>query len=380
MIIKNRIQVFAIALSLPVFAQAASFTPLVSPKTRVYFPQILNSRATAVTADGSTVYINIDPDPYPGGDRWTRAAGFTGEGGANDVSSDGRIRVGERPYTTTYSEAYRYSATDARSVIPIGAGFFTSYATATSADGSVVVGHGYGDDQSAFRWTLAGGSELLDNDLTANGRRPNSANDVAADGIVVVGSAGGEAYRWTSSGGTEGLGYLPGFDSSSTATSVSADGNIIVGDSQRVPFRWTADGGMVALNELLPEALTNGVAVNGVSGDGDTVVGSVFSSGGRYAGDSEAFIWTEDAGMQTLADFLILQGVDLGGWSINTANAISTDGFTVVGAATDANGDQQSYVANISTVPPPGTAWLFGSALVGIISVTRRRLNKGLEK
>ena len=101
-----------------------------------------------------------------------------------------------------------------------------------SYDGSVVVGNGDpapGEGvREAFRWTSDGGMQWL-------GQLPGGswsyANDVSYDGSVVVGIShtgpGGEteAFRWTSDGGIQGLGQLPG-GSTGAATGVSGDSGI----------------------------------------------------------------------------------------------------------------------------------------------------------
>jgi len=83
----------------------------------------------------------------------------------------------------------------------------------------------------------------------------SSADDVSADGSVVVGyshsASGDEAFRWTREGGMVGLGDLPGDDFDSSASGVSADGSVVVGlgssASGTEAFRWTREGGMVGL-------------------------------------------------------------------------------------------------------------------------------------
>src|SRR5262245_37489475 len=63
------------------------------------------------------------------------------------------------------------------------------------------------------------------------GQFASRANDVSADGSVIVGSSysasGLEAFRWTSGGGMVGLGDLPGGSFGSAASGVSADGSVV---------------------------------------------------------------------------------------------------------------------------------------------------------
>ncbi|MCC6318603.1 MAG: hypothetical protein IT361_13050 [Gemmatimonadaceae bacterium] len=231
----------------------------------------------------------------------------------------------------------------------------TSMATATSADGSVVVGVsqvGSGATQHAFRWTAAGMVAMAP---PAGAGRDSRATGISAAGDVIVGDATfadpqsftgfrSGAFRWTAAGGFQNLGALaPGYFS--IATRVSADGSTIVGQGGvevRVgnsstngsrAFRWTSSGGMQAIGPLAGH--THAVAT-GVSDNGKVVVG--ISSAGplsfnpvqRY-GAGTAFIWTESASIRELRQVLIDQGFRMTGVSLVTASAISQDGQYIVG-------------------------------------------------
>lgn len=77
---------------------------------------------------------------------------------------------------------------------------------------------------------------------------------VSADGTVVVGSgSGNEAFRWVEGVGTSGLGFLPG-GIASHAYGVNADGTVVVGygyDGTSEAFRWVAGEGMSGLGLLV---------------------------------------------------------------------------------------------------------------------------------
>jgi probable HAF family extracellular repeat protein len=106
-----------------------------------------------------------------------------------------------------------------------------SNAFGISSDGSVIVGYsGISTNVKAFRWTSGGGMESL-------GALPGGdsiAYGVSANGSVIVGRStstdGTRAFRWTAASGMESLGTLPG-GVFSEALDVSADGNVIVGFS-----------------------------------------------------------------------------------------------------------------------------------------------------
>jgi probable HAF family extracellular repeat protein len=212
----------------------------------------------------------------------------------------------------------------------------------------------------------------------------NREFSVSADGSVIVGSNvsvnGYEAFRWTQSGGMVGLGDLPGGNSYSAANAVSADGSIVVGSSDSVngteAFRWTELGGMVGLGDL-PGGNFHSVA-SAVSADGSVVVGSSnigssVNSGNQY----EAFRWTQAEGMVSLKDTLIGAGLDLSGWNLDSANAISADGFTIVGDGTNPSGQREAWVANLSPEPVPEPLTILGSmAAIAFAAGFERKFSK----
>ncbi len=163
------------------------------------------------------------------------------------------------------------------------------------------------------------------------------ANDVSADGSVVVGSTDGEAQlamRWTQDGGMIVLGNELG-----EARAVSGDGESIVGyhvvgEAGQTPhveaFLWTEAGGMTSLGT----AGFSSSSANGISSDGSVVVGSVSGSGQTYG-----FVWTEASGMETM-------GLLEGGAPFSIASAVSDEG-TIVGYGRMAIGGYQAFFAHV---------------------------------
>jgi probable HAF family extracellular repeat protein len=199
----------------------------------------------------------------------------------------------------------------------------------TSADGSVVVGD---TGNEAFRWTSGTGAVGL-GDLPG-GSDDSEASGVSADGSVVVGSgtsaSGVEAFRWTSGTGMVGLGDLPGGSPGSKALAISGDGSAIVGwgiDPGAQAFRWTSGTGMVGLGYI-----PGGGAASeawGVSADGSVIVGG----GDSASSFAEAFRWTSGTGMVGLGDLA-------GGSFLSFAWDVSADGSVVVGYGTTAVGTE----------------------------------------
>ncbi len=84
-----------------------------------------------------------------------------------------------------------------------------------------------------------------------------------------------------------------------------------------------------------------------VSADGSTVVGFADSASGN-----EAFIWHTDKGMRSLHDVLSDDlGLDLTGWTLDNAMAISDDGLTVVGRGINPRGFPEAWIVVLINRP-----------------------------
>jgi probable HAF family extracellular repeat protein len=340
-------------------AQAASFQGLGG------LPGSFSSSATGVSADGSVVVGSSTRTPMWTTEafRWTQATGMVGLGdlpggsfssSANGVSADGSVVVGISNIGNG-NEAFRW--TQATGMVGLGnlSGWNSSSASGVSADGSVVVGTASDSGGEAFRWTQATGMVGLGN---LSGGYLSRSPGVSADGSVVVGysTSNYEASRWTQATGTVGLGNLE-WASFGEALGVSADGSVVVGyssnDSSFEAFRWTQQTGMVGLGHLPSVDFRFFSLASGVSGDGSVVVGYSESANG-----DEAFIWNSTQGMRSLQQVLTNDyGLDLTGWFLDRANAISADGLTVVGFGTNPDGLTEAWIARLDGEPvsQPGT-------------------------
>jgi uncharacterized membrane protein len=208
---------------------------------------------------------------------------------------------------------------------------------------------------------------LVDN---PNPPRHGDARAIAADGTV-VGLYDGKPFRWTRAGGMELLSH-PGLQvGNSPATDVSADGSVVVGivpvaygtnedEFYTRAFRWTREGGA----QLLPLG-TGATPVRpdgayGVSADGSIVIG---------ASANDAMIWTAGGGSRLLEDVLQQDyGVDLTGWRLDVALDISTDGSTITGWGHNPAGQIEGWVA---VLPEPSALGL--AATAGTFLLRRRR-------
>jgi len=94
----------------------------------------------------------------------------------------------------------------------------------------------------------------------------------------------------------------------------------------------------------------------GVSGDGSVVVGR-----GTSALGYEAFVWNPDDGMRALKDVLEDDyRLDLTGWTLTSANDVSSDGLTVVGDGINPEGNQEAWIA---VIPESSMLWFDDQAV-----------------
>lgn len=235
---------------------------------------------------------------------------------ASDTSFDGSVVTGwSHSASGEPWEAFRWTANTG--MVPLGdlpGGSYASTASGISADGHVIVGSSHsaaGEPWEAYRWTQNSGLIGL-GDLTA-GPFYSAGVATSADGAVVVGCASsdaqcGDAYRWTQDTGMVDLGFQ-------TAADVSADGAVVVGQTSSDIVRWALDSGIEVLGPGYSQA---------VSADGEFVVGK--------SGD-EAFIWSRDRSFLALGDLP-------GGPVDSVARDVSADGSVIVGVGASALGDE----------------------------------------
>jgi uncharacterized membrane protein len=195
-----------------------------------------------------------------------------------------------------------------------------------------------------FRWTTSGGMQSI-GDLPG-GNTGSIAAGISADASVIVGtgttftSSENRAFRRTDSGGMEELPLLSGGWWSS-AEGVSADGSVIAGccdstDYSNQAVRWTSSG-IEPLGFLPGGASSKALAV---SADGLAIVGESHHplEGSPY--NSEAFLWTQSEGMIALGN--------LPGGFHSQGYAVSDGGNVVVGHYFNPNigdyGDNEAFI------------------------------------
>lgn len=226
-----------------------------------------------------------------------------------------------------------------------------------SADGSVVAGT-----------TAAEYPEDLFSSFGVSGTYTEVFRWSAASGMVVPDDLQEVAAHY----------YLDGGIFSREPNAVSADGRVVVGtmrteDASRA-FRWT-DAGVAVLDHMpcgYAPFFYPWHEPTGVSGDGSVIVG--FGSG---AGTIDAFVWDETNGTRCLHDVLVAGGATLpDGFVLYAANGISADGNTIVGQGQHADGRWEAWLAQLdgpAVVPVPAALPLFATAVAGLGLLGRRR-------
>jgi uncharacterized membrane protein len=175
----------------------------------------------------------------------------------------------------------------------------------------------------------------------------------------------------------ENLGDLPGGAVESSAMAASSDGSVVVGGSSSAAsrpnldeaFRWTREGGMRGLGFLPGGDVT---LAYDVSADGSVVVGGGYTARGTNL--ISPFIWTEQGGMRDLQRLLTDDlGLNLGGWDLGIATAVSADGTVISGNGTNPQGASEAWRA---VIPEPGTLSLLTLGVMVLSNGSRRRTRR----
>lgn len=258
-----------------------------------------NGAATGITADGETVvgYLERTNEPEKAW-RWSVFGGIEylgslvvdGDSQAADITADGSTITGWSTSTDPVgTEAFIWTEADGMRGIG-NLGDAGSRPRGISDDGSTVVGMAqYNSDRSAFRWTEQTGMQYL-GDLNDSLIPRSLANDVSADGSVIVGRArraNGEfsAFIWTESEGMRDLnGFLivrshraqTGGWQLRTALAISPDGRIIVGTGSYI---------VNGVPERIAWALVLSSCAADLDGDGDVDADDFFSYLDSFAAD-----------------------------------------------------------------------------------------------
>jgi len=207
-----------------------------------------------------------------------------GRSGANAVSVDGKTVVGVGGPTGAWKWA------EETGIISLPCKRCMLGAEAVSADGSVVFGSEFLDDEGVVvRWDAKGDANRY---VNPEGVKLASIKAVTPDGTLAVGffvfdiphghsTKPEEAVMWLSPTKMVSLGYLHG--TGTRALAVNSDGSVVVGvggGALPTAFRWTKETGMQTVSEWIASAggkrpESEPRDATGVSADGSRVVGTL---------------------------------------------------------------------------------------------------------
>jgi len=315
------------------------------------------SRATAVSADGTTVVgystsTAVDPNggheafrwkdgqmiglggPFPGPGRFSRATGVNGDGSV--VVGDTQFMFGSQPFLwqgNTLTQAFVEE----------------SFAKAMASTGHYAISSWYGpgvrsyvvSEFSSQQIPMLPGGDVLTFGVQVAGI---SSDGSAAFGLSDSTGSIRQAFRWKSGIGTTPIGYLPGC-TINLVTAVSGDGSLAVGwcsNSEGLTqyFRWTPSTGI--------KPFPGGLAAVAMSDDGNVMI-------------SYGMIWDSQHGLRELRTLLTSWGVDLSGVLGLYATDISAAGNVVVGYAERTDGTTEAFRV---VIPEPAAALLIAPMLV----------------
>ena len=292
-----------------------------------------NTQVTSISGDGTVVVGVVGGAVF----RWTKASGVVVIGGISTgtptVSSDGTTIVGTMTDSGSGQETagiWQGGTTwSSLGGIPGGSpsGSSLSSGWGVSGDGSVVVGLGWIDAGTAhgFRWDQLSGVVDLGSSVSGQSCR---ANGVSGNGQRVVGWQSSSSGFWSGvywEGGTQHSITTSTGGSVGDANAVNSDGSVIVGSFLGdQAWRWTESTGAVGIGVL--SGFNFGGYAFDVDESGDIVVGAC-----GFGWDRDAFIWMQSSGMVKLDTWLADQGVDVSGWDLGSATAISDNGKVIAG-------------------------------------------------
>lgn len=327
------------------------------------------STAAGVSADGKVVVGSSESSVGNEAFRWSMATGMKTLSGlpqnsyaasATAISDNGNVIAGILA-AASGSEAFRWTATGVLIVPKLPGGTTAPYVTGMSANGTVLVGQASSSNGAQpFRWTAAAGTQGL-GDLKTGSSSEGTAWSVSADGSVIVGYVrsdaagdGWEAFTWTSPSGLKGLGDLSGGAFQSAAFGISPDATVMVGSgigsSGTEAVRWPAGA--------LIQSIANGASS---TAEDASIRGEIIVGGGYPAADPEALIWDAD-GMQTIKQWALARGLNLGSWALTYASEVSPNGRHIVGTGKNPSGQTEGWL--LSVLPDPPTIALTGKPKV----------------
>lgn len=362
-----------------------------------------------VSDDGLTVVGTIRVGPGSGGDRgfyWRKQPGgaeplallngFDSETYVTGISADGLTAVGQAKEPLedgTFSPRLMYVTNlgqpnqSTQYVLPAGykstssgpTPYNASRGMPISADGLTIAGQSVttGNASSQVHWSPSDAAlHSIPGTTGGSGKYPTA---VSGDGSVIVGNAVrfGQAYRWTSTGGTTLL-SKPNGDIVSGPAAISDDGNTVAVEDGL----WTVSGGFQSLPGytslgFMDEAVvtqSSDMSTLALSADGTWAAG-ISDAGNARTG----WVWNQAYGTVEITSFLADHGIETSMLLPSTGDplskitglALNGNTLTLVGNTYNENG----WIATVelTSVPEPTSLGLIVGAGAFLLSRSRQR-------
>lgn len=340
---------------------------------------------TGLSYDGSrAVGVNGDNTPFF---KWTAATGVTNGvgdfiGGEASISHDGNtVSFNTINPANGYREMALYNWNTGATTIVGSLGNVTDRSDAASAfalsgDGKTVVGLGWMPNTGAhaIKGTAAGGVTDLGSTVPGGSSRADAVN---YDGSVIGGWQADETGFWRGAVWNNGVQTMLQSGDEWTllgpVNGLSADGKWAIGKATNdMAYRWSAEGGV----EYIGGGLYWGDSANAtaISADGRVIVGTSRSWSTPPMWGS-GFIWTEELGLVDLTQYAVSQGMDLQGITLAIPMAISGDGQTISGMASNGAGFILHLPNSPVPVPEPSTMLLMALGICGLLLRRTRNTN-----
>ncbi|MBW7847678.1 MAG: choice-of-anchor J domain-containing protein [Bacteroidales bacterium] len=223
-----------------------------------------------------------------------------------------------------------------------------NYCWGMTADGQTIVGMQYFPNYTykAFKWTQAGGYEMIGN-IIPESNRPNG---ISNDGSVVFGwadlaNASRSPVIWFDS---QLIKISP--NDYGEASAASSDGQFVTGTSGSKGFLWSKqDGSTIFFDNSLNAGGINPVAV---MGDG-TIFGFTVEGWPPFPDARRAFVRLTDGEMMTFNDYAITRGMfEADEWLFFSINGVTPDGNKFIGAGINPNGEPVSFLIDFAAEIP----------------------------
>jgi hypothetical protein len=343
-----------------------------------FVPFAPGNLTAGISADGNFVAGQVDgaittPHAVTECYRYAIVGGYQGTGDVaggrvssvcGGISPDGVWVFGNgTDGTTTPRKPFRWSAATGIQTLPLTPNGIGGSVAGSSFDGSIMVGsvRFSANTTQSVRWTPAGVQAITGVSTVA------AASDVTPDGAYVAGiqgtSTGQWAYRWSPAGGLEIL-PAPSGVSGTDGRAISNDGSVIMGKATLTGtaddhyFRWTAAMGPVLIMDM-PGRGRGLTSIWDMNADGSAAVGTSLSFITASNPDPErAVIWDVQHGVRDLNTVAAQLGINLDGYHLNGASAISDDGLVITGHANRPGFASTGYILRLAPYTQTGACCL----------------------